>query len=207
MSIGLMKFIAFDLETTGFLAGMDRIVEIGAVRFENGQPDALFSTLVDPNMHIPEGASKVNGITDEMVKGKPQIQALLQPFAEFCGEHTVVAHNASFDAQFLTADIEKHTSSAPRGVVLDTLALARKVYPGLPNYKLGTLIQHLGIKADQLHRAEQDASCCGQLFVKMINKITGDREAPPIKNLIAMTGKPELRFPQIRPRPRQLGLF
>lgn len=207
MSTSLMKFIAFDLETTGFVPDVDRIVEIGAVRFENGQPEALFSTLVNPGMDIPQAASKVNGITNEMVKGKPCIESLLKPFAEFCGKDFIVAHNASFDAQFLTADIKKYISPAPQGVVLDTLPLARKIYPGLPNYKLGTLIQYLGIKVTQLHRAEEDASYCGQLFIKMVEKIVGYNKAPPIENFVSMTGKPELRFPQLTAQPKQLTLF
>ena len=207
MSVNLVKFVAFDLETTGFLSNVDRIVEIGAVRFDHGQPEALFSTLVDPGIHIPEGASKVNGITDEMVKGKPQVETLLEPFADFCGEYLVVAHNAPFDTQFLTADIKKYKSRAPQGIILDTLALARKIYPGLPNYKLGTLVQHLKIKATQFHRAEDDASYCGQLFIKMIEKLTDGHGMPPIENLVSMTGKPELRFPQIEPQPTQMELF
>lgn len=203
-----MKFVAFDLETTGFLPGVDKIVEIGAVRFVNGEAESVFSTLVDPGMPIPEAASKVNGISDNMVAGKPRIDELLAPFAQFCEDHVVVAHNAGFDVQFLKADIEKFESAAPRGVILDTLALARKVYPGLPNYKLGTLVQHLGIPSTNFHRAEEDASYCGQLFWDMIKKMSaGSPNLPPTENLVQMTGKPELRFPQIEPQPKQLGLF
>ena len=64
-----MRFISFDLETTGFISGVDQIVEIGAVRYINGEPDAVFATLIDPKIQIPEGASRVNGITDQMVTG------------------------------------------------------------------------------------------------------------------------------------------
>ena len=202
-----MKFIAFDLETTGFIPGVDRIVEIGAVRFANEQVEAVFSTLVDPLQPIPKEATEVNGITNEMVKGKPTIDRLLEPFAEFCSDCVVVAHNAGFDVPFLVSEIEKHEAKAPRGVVLDTLALARKVYPGLPNYKLGTLVQHLGIPATNFHRAEEDASYCGKLFFQMMNKMTGSDQMPPIENLIQLTGKPEMRFPQIVKQPKQLDMF
>lgn len=203
-----MRFVAFDLETTGTLPGMDRIVEIGAVRFINGEVDAIFSTLVDPKMPIPEGASRVNGITDDMVLGKPEIEPLLASFAEFCSDDLIVAHNASFDAQFLTADIQKYESPAPRGLVIDTYNMAKKVYPGLANYKLGTLVQHLGIPSTEFHRAEEDATYCGQLFLHMVERISGQRQnLPPIQNLIALTGKDELRFPQIIPQPKQLNLL
>ena len=115
-----MRFIAFDLETTGFLPGMDQITEIGAVRFENGQVDAVFSTLVNPRKPIPEIVTKITGITDEMVKDAPLIDSLLESFAEFCGNDIIVAHNAPFDVQFLTADIKKYESSAPKGVILES---------------------------------------------------------------------------------------
>ncbi|MCB0413843.1 MAG: 3'-5' exonuclease [Bdellovibrionales bacterium] len=202
-----MNFVAFDLETTGFLPGVDQIVEIGAVRYVGGQAEAVFSTLVDPKMKMPIGASKVNGITDDMLQGKPTIDTLLDPFAEFCSDLVVVAHNAAFDAQFLSADIKKFETKAPTGVILDTLGIARKVIPGLPNYKLGTLVDHLDIPAGEFHRAEEDASYCGQLFIHLVRKMTGGLNLPPIENLIQLTGKPLLNFPQISPEPKQLGLF
>jgi DNA polymerase-3 subunit epsilon len=202
-----MTFISFDLETTGFIAGVDRVVELGAIRYVNGEPEAVFSTLVDPQMDIPEGASRVNGITNDMVQGKPTIDKLLPAFADFCQDHILVAHNANFDFQFLVSDIVRLESPAPRGVVLDTCNIARKVIPGLPNYKLGTLVAHLEIPATGFHRAEEDAEYCGQLFIKMIQKMSGGLHLPPIENLIALSGKSELRFPQITPKPKQLGLF
>lgn len=202
-----MRFIAFDLETTGTVAGIDQIVEIGAVRFNNGQVEAVYSTLVDPRRPIPPGASAVNGITDEMVSGKPLIESLLPSLADFCEDCMLVAHNAPFDTQFLLADIKKHESPAPRGVILDTLPIARKVFPGLPNYKLGTLVQHLKIQATDFHRAEQDASYCGYLFIELVKRISVAGQAPKIENLVALTGKPEIRFPQIVRQPKQLDLL
>ncbi len=202
-----MKFVAFDLETTGILPGVDRIVEIGAVRFVNGHVEGVYSTLVDPQIPIPEGASRVNGIYDNMVAGKPTIDKLLESFAEFCGDDVVVAHNAAFDTQFLTSDIKKFEGPAPRGYILDTYSMAKKVFPGLPNYKLGTLVQHLDIPSTQFHRAEEDASYCGYLFIKMLEKISVANSSPNIENLIALTGKPAMIFPQIIPQPKQLDLF
>ncbi len=202
-----MRFIAFDFETTGTVAGVDQIVEIGAVRFIDGQIDAVFSTLVDPRRNIPAAASAVNKITDDMVKGKPTIESLLQPLAEFCGQDVMVAHNASFDAQFLAADITKHESPAPKGLVLDTLSISRKVLPGLPNYKLGTLVQHLKIPMSNFHRAEEDATYCGRLFLEMLKRISVGGKSPEVTNLVALTGKPEYRFPQIIRQPKQLDLL
>ena len=203
----MFRFVAFDLETTGTLAGVDQIVEIGAVLFDEiGEPEAVFTTLIDPGISIPEAASRVNGITDDMLKGQPKITDVLDHFATFCGDLPMVAHNAPFDTQFLVADIRKHESAAPRGVILDSCAMARKAYPGLANYKLGTLVQHLGIDGKGFHRAEADANFCGQLFAQMLKRLS-THGAPSMPTLVGLTGKPELRFPQIERTPKQQGLF
>lgn len=197
-----MKFISFDIETTGTVAGVDRIVELGAICFENGQPTRRFSTLVNPMMSIPPGASRVNGIFDDMVKGQPTIDQVLGPFAEFCEDTAMVAHNSPFDTQFLVADIKTFESAAPRGIVFDTLALARKVFPGLTNYRLETLIQHLKIPSSGFHRAEADATYCGHLFSKILERAS--LSVADTAKLTALINKPEFRFPQIIPQPKQL---
>lgn len=203
----LMRFIAFDLETTGTVPGVDQIVEIGAVRFIDGQIDAVYSTLVNPLRSIPPGASAVNGISNDMVKDKPTIDTLLDSFTEFCGSDPLVAHNSPFDTQFLSSDIKKHELPAPKGVVLDTLPISRKVFPGLANYKLGTLVQHLKIPSSGFHRAEEDSTYCGKLFLELIKRISINGQPPAIANLIALTGKPAFYLPQIERKPKQLDLL
>jgi DNA polymerase-3 subunit epsilon len=166
----------------------------------------MFVTLVNPGKPIPEGAQKVSGITDEMVKDKPFIDTLMEPFSEFCGADTIVAHNASFDFQFIAHEIQKLESSAPKGFVLDTLALSKKVIPGLMNYKLGTVVQHLGIETEVFHRAQADATYCGYLFSKILQKMTINGQPPELETLIQISGKP-LKFPQIVKQPKQLDLL
>jgi len=202
-----MRFIAFDLETTGTVPGVDQIVEIGAVCFNDGLVESVFSTLVDPQRSIPPGASAVNGITDDMVAGKPKIEQLLPAFADFCQDLPMIAHNAPFDAQFLISDIKRFESPAPRGVILDSLPISRKVFPGLANYKLGTLVQHLKIPSAGFHRAEEDATYCGHLFLELMKRISVGGKAPQLENLVALTGKPEARFPQIVRQPKQMDFI
>lgn len=202
-----MRFIAFDLETTGTVPGVDQIVEIGAVRFNNGQVDAVFSTLIDPKIPIPPGASAVNGISDDMVRGKPTVDTVLESLSEFCGADPMVAHNAPFDAQFLLSDFKKHEFGTPSGIILDTLPIARKIFPGLANYKLGTLVQHLKIPASGFHRAEEDATYAGKLFLEMLRRISINGQPPAIENLVALTGKPEFKFPIIERNPKQLDFL
>jgi DNA polymerase-3 subunit epsilon len=202
-----MKFVAFDLETTGTKPTEDMIVEVGAVLFDGGRALKGYGTLVDPCRPIPLDASAVNGITDDMVKGKPRIADVLNDFAEFCGDLPLVAHNAPFDFKFMLEDVKLHRSAAPQGVLLDTLALARIVFPGLPNYRLGTLVRHFGFPSGTFHRAEEDSSYCGLLFAKVIETLEMRGESCTPDDLQKMTGKTELRFPQYAPQPDQLDLF
>lgn len=202
-----MEFIAFDFETTGLFAGVDQIVEIGAVKFVGGVPESCFVTLVDPEIRIPVEATRVSGITDEMVAGAPKIETLLESFAEFCGETLMVAHNANFDYGFLKAVIEKFEAPAPRGLILDTIPLSKKVFPGLLNYKLGTLTHHLGIQTTEFHRAQADAISCGQLMMKVLEKLTSSQAVPDIDLLCKVAGSNGLRLPQLVKQPKQMDLF
>jgi DNA polymerase-3 subunit epsilon len=202
-----VKFIAFDLETTGTKPSEDMIVEIGAVRFEDHCVIERFCTLVDPGVPIPMDASAVNGITDDMVRGKPHIADVLRTFAEFCGDLPLVAHNAPFDFKFLMEDVKLYRAPAPQEVVFDTLPLARTVFPGLPNYRLGTLVHHFRFPGGTFHRAEEDSVYCGLLFAKILETLQMRGEPCTAADLVKMTGKKEMRFPQYAPQPDQLDLF
>lgn len=202
----IMRFIAFDLETTGVFAGIDRIVEVGMVRFENGKPVDKFACLVDPQIHIPEAASRINGISNDMVKGKPTIESLLQPITEYCENDVLVAHNSNFDFQFLLADFKKFNVTAPTGLIFDTLPLSRKVFPGLMSYKLATVAKHLNIMTDVLHRADDDARYCGYVFQQILERLYQGQE-PDWNDLVQVSGRPEMRFPVIEKELKQLDLF
>jgi DNA polymerase-3 subunit epsilon len=202
----VMKFIAFDLETTGIKSATDQIIEVGAVLFEGGKPVKGFGVLVDPGVPIPAGASAVNGITNDMVRGKPKIQDVLPDFAAFCGDLPLVAHNAPFDYKFLLEDVTLHRAPAPKGVVLDTLPLARKIFPGLPSYKLGLLVRHFGFPSGVFHRAEEDSDYCGRLFVKILQTLEMRGEPCTEASLLKLMGKREMRFPRFDGS-SQLDLF
>ena len=198
-----MDFIALDLETTGTLPYVDRIVEIAAVLFKNHEVINVFQTLVNPGVEISADVTLINGITNQMVQSKPAVEEVLDSFADFCSDYLIVAHNATFDFQFLKSAIEKYKSKAPLGEVLDTYSLAKKALPGLSNYKLGTLVQHLKIEHTTLHRAEQDARCCGQLFQKIVEQL----RMTNIKQLAQFSGKSALKFPQVYHAHPQLQLL
>lgn len=202
-----MDFIAFDLETTGIQPKTDAVIEIGAVHFSGGKPAGTFSTLINPGRPIPPEASAVNGITDDMVSDKPGIETVLAKLAGFCGELPLVAHNAPFDFKFLLAAVEKHKTRAPKGVVLDSCALARIVFPGMFNYKLGTLVRHFGFPNGTFHRAEEDSVYCGLLFIRIIEALEKAGQPASVHALLDLAKLPPLKFPQYAARPQQLGLF
>ncbi|MBM4152128.1 MAG: 3'-5' exonuclease [Kiritimatiellaceae bacterium] len=202
-----MDFIAFDLETTGIQPKNDSIIEVGAVRFSNGNPVDTYCTLINPGRPIPPEASAVNGITDEMVANQPDIKTALEKLTAFCGELPLVAHNAPFDFKFLLAVVEKQQLSAPKGIVLDTCALARIVFPGMLNYKLGTLVRHFGFPAGTFHRAEEDSVYCGRLFLRITEALEKAGQSASVPALLDLMKQPAMKFPQYSKRPQQLGLF
>ncbi len=109
---GRGSFVAFDTETTGLEPKTDRIVEIGAVKFDSLGPIARFSVLINPGVPMPAEASRVNGITDEMLRTQPFIEDVLPDFLSFIGSSALVAHNAPFDLSFINAALTKLWNAA-----------------------------------------------------------------------------------------------
>jgi DNA polymerase-3 subunit epsilon len=202
-----MDFIAFDLETTGIQPKTDAVVEIGAVRFSGAEPIETFSTLINPGRPIPPEASAVNGITDEMVAGEPGIETVLSDLADFCKDLPLVAHNAPFDFKFILKAVEDHRARSPKGIVLDSCALARIVFPGMINYRLGTLVAHFGFPSGTFHRAEEDGVYCGLLFARTLEALEKAGQPSTVHALLDLTGQPVMKFPQYETQPEQLDLF
>lgn len=98
------RYVVFDIETTGFIPSLDKIIEIGAVKVENGQIVDRFSTFVNPKVPIPFRIEKLTGINDNMVIHAPEIEEVLPKFLEFCEGAIMVAHNADFDMSFISAN-------------------------------------------------------------------------------------------------------
>ncbi len=158
-------FVVFDLETTG-VGRADKITEIGAVRMECGEITATFSSLVNPGRPIPYEVQRLTGINNAMVADAPTVEELLPSFLDFVGECPLVAHNAPFDAGFLLRECEKLGLHVDVPFV-DTLRLARRVFPGLPSYKLVYLTDYFCISQSSAHRAWCDAEATGKLYRMM----------------------------------------
>ncbi len=163
-------YIVFDIETTGFSSIRDRIIEIGAVKVENGQIVDKFSTFVNPERPIPFEITNLTSITDEMVLDAPTIEVVLPQFLEFIGEGALVAHNAGFDVGFIEQNcrvlgLEQEFTS------VDTVALARVLLPTLSKYKLNLVAKALGISLENHHRAVDDAGATAEIFVKFVEML------------------------------------
>lgn len=169
------RFVAFDVETTGLSPMSDRIVEIGAVLFEDGKPVSSFSTLVNPQIPIPDSASAVNHITNDMLAAAPVEDEVYPGLTEFLGDALegktfVCAHNARFDMGFLCNTLSRLGFDAAIRYV-DTLSLSRKYINGLTNYKQCTVEQYFGLTNTEAHRAASDAEICGKILCGLLVRI------------------------------------
>ena len=149
--------IVLDFESTGLNTGKARIIEIGAVKLENGEVTDEFSQLVDPAQPLGPEITELTGISDAMLQGQPRAEEALPKLLEFIGDLPIAAHNAHFDASLLKAEL-KRLGTEMSMPVLDTLAYARKLYPELKSFRLAALCKHLGVSLKNAHRAVHDAS-------------------------------------------------
>jgi len=168
------RYIIFDLETTGLSAATERIIEIGAVKVENGEISESFDLFVDPEKTITPEITRLTSITNEMVAGAPKEAEALEQFFRFCdGCDILVAHNADFDMGFLRAAIRR-CGREEDPVQIDTLVMARAMYPELKKHKLDTIAERLGVTQKHHHRADDDARVLAEIFLKMVQKIVED---------------------------------
>ena len=163
-SLADVTLTAFDFETTGLHAGIDKIVEFGAVQFRDGTQTGSFEALCNPGIPIHPDAARVSGITDDMVAGQPSVPEVLQRFIDFVGDSVLVAHNAQFDLGFLRAALLEFGLPDMKNQVIDTQKLAQRAFPGQKSYALQNLVAHLGIPPNTAHRAKDDAYMCMRLF-------------------------------------------
>ncbi|MGP1348992.1 MAG: PolC-type DNA polymerase III [Stomatobaculum sp.] len=164
------SFVVFDIETTGFSAVKNQIIEIGAVKVEGGKITEKFSSFVNPRTPIPFRIEQLTHINDAMVSGAPGIEEVLPEFLKFCDGSAVVAHNAAFDTGFIREKasllgIEYHPT------ILDTVSLAHILLPRLNRYKLDTVARELGVSLENHHRAVDDAGCTAEIFVRFVGML------------------------------------
>lgn len=202
-----MRHIVFDTETTGFEAEQsDRIIEIGAIELVNYVPTGrVYHQYINPERAIPEGATAVHGITDAMVADKPVYSEIVDAFDEFIGSDSIlVAHNAEFDMRFLNAEYKRlGMPPLPKDRFLDTLAIARRMFPGAPA-SLDALCKRYGIDNSKrvFHGALLDSELLAEVFLELAGgrqpellDQTAEENAGPDEDILAATQWPVRDFP------------
>ncbi|HMP75670.1 MAG TPA: 3'-5' exonuclease [Kiritimatiellia bacterium] len=165
-----LTIVVFDVETTGFSADRDRVVELGAVKIRNGEVVATTNWLVNPGRSIPPRVVKVHGISDDMVKDKPDFATIYPEFIDFIGDSILMAHNARFDVDFVRAEIVRAQLPLPANAVIDSLKLFRRWYPDAKSHKLGELAQLIGLQAEGLHRGDVDAEFTARIMMDGLSR-------------------------------------
>lgn len=171
-----MREIALDTETTGLEAEKgDRIVEIGCVELFNLMPTGrTFHVYLDPLRAMSKAASDITGLTDEFLQGKPLFEDVAENFKRFVGDAALIIHNAGFDMRFLRAEFTRlNDDAASRFTVIDTLALARRRFPGAQN-SLDALCRRFGV--DNAHREKHGALLDAELLAAVYLELRGGRQ-------------------------------
>ena len=175
--LSFASFVVVDVETTG-LKMTSKIVELSAIRFEGQEPVEKFSTLINPEIHIPEEASRINKITDEMVADAPQIWEVMPAFREFVGSLPIVGHNLPFDLEFLY--MFGFDLLDPPRKYFDTLQIAKTCLRKPRNdedfeydvydYSLLSLCEHYNIAIVGSHRSAADCLATGRVFNELVKQ-------------------------------------
>ena len=208
-----VTLVAFDIETTGLDPEKEEVLEVAGAKFtferRNGKLATRdlgqFQSLVKPGKRIPEEVTRIHNITDQMVEDAPGLPSVLQGFFRFCGLSSIlVAHNAPFDASFLTKGIRKHDLVMPQNPVVDSLKLVRKILPEYASHKLGEVARKLGdqttlaLRREELHRAAYDCLVLKEVLCACLPKRYQDKDLAmdqAVKSFESIHG-PALRFSQ-----------
>ena len=176
------EFCVFDTETTGLDPGVEYLTEIGAVIVRNGEVVEEFDTFVKPGKSITPKITELTGITNEMVADAPGEKEALEAFLRFADGRILVAHNAhAFDIRFLKA-AAKRSGISFEPTYIDTLTMAQAMYPGLHNYKQGTINKHLELPSYEAHRACEDSAALGRIFCVMLSDLA-EKEVTTVEGI------------------------
>jgi len=156
MSLEDAEYVVFDIETTGLSVTNNKIIELAGVKVKGGQEIDRFATFINPHEPIPYNIQQLTNITDEMVKGAPELEPKLKEFVAFVGDAVLVAHNARFDIGFIQEACKRHGLPPLDNPALDTLELARFIHPNMKNHRLNTLSDLYKVALESHHRAIDD---------------------------------------------------
>ena len=169
-SLDLSSFIALDFETTGLSKVTDRMIEIAAILFKDGEVSDSFVTLVNPKTQISDTITNITGITNDMVANAPTEKEIVEDLHTFIGNYPLVAHNMKFDHGFLEELFERYNFPEKSNQLYDTLHLARVTNFGQPTYNLGFLSELYNLSSEGSHRAKKDSENCGHIFMHFVDE-------------------------------------
>ena len=184
-------YCVLDLETTGFSATTEKITEVGIMKIQNGEILDQFSCFVNPEKHIPQRVSEVTNITDDMVADAETIDKVFPKILDFIKGSVLVAHNAPFDMGFLKQNA-KNLGYEFNYTYLDTLSLAKDLFPDYKKYKLGKIAENLGIKVEVAHRALDDVDTTVKVFNVMM-KMLKERGAKKVEDIDEVSSTEEAK--------------
>jgi len=168
-------FVALDFETTGLQFETDRIIEVAAILFKDGEPAERFTTLINPGIPIPKLIEEITGITNDMVADAPAESKIVDDLFKFIGEYPLVAHNTPFDLSFLQGMAERHNKELADRKLYDTLPLSRALLFFQPAHNLTAVSDYFSLSTEGAHRAEYDTENCGKIFVELIEEAASYR--------------------------------
>jgi DNA polymerase III epsilon subunit family exonuclease len=178
-NLSQLEFTSLDLETTGLSPGVAEIVEIAAIRFQKNGNISQFNELVKPSKGLNPEATKVNGITEEMVSNARPIEKVLADFIRFIDSSILVIQNANFDLSFLIYESKIRRINFPTLPVFCTVQMTRKYFPDLQKYNLVSLRETFGIgkimtrneNTSKIHEALDDSYAAMEVFKKLLDTI------------------------------------
>ncbi|MBD1381673.1 ATP-dependent DNA helicase DinG [Metabacillus arenae] len=172
------KFVVLDVETTGNSPKKgDKIIQVAVVVIQDGQVAERFTSFVNPRKTIPPFIEQFTGISNEHVQSAPDFSEIANDLVDLFHNAYFVAHNVHFDLSFIQEELTNNGFSPFAGGIIDTVELARMVFPTVSSYKLSEICQELGIVHLNPHRADSDAEVTAQLFIHILSKL---KELPVI---------------------------
>ena len=184
-------FVVFDTETT-YSDGVNKLVEIGAVRVIWGKVESHFTRLVDPGCPLSKETCHLTGITQSMLLRKPPATKVIEEFLAFAKDAVFVAHNAPFDAGVLrNVETWKDHEAQNGSLIIDTLRLSRRLYPSFPRHGLDQLMHLFGIMVTPRHRALPDALATAHLFHLFLTNLTDQYNVKNIEELVRFMTRPK----------------
>ena len=160
-------YVVLDLETTGLDSRFDSIIEIGLLRIRNKEITERFDTLVNPHYPLSEFISELTGIRDEDLQQAPDLSDALRDALDFIGKDIIVGHNVNFDINFLYDSCQNLEFPVFNHDFVDTMRIARKIFPELPHHRLIDLVELFGLSGENFHRATADVEYTWQCFELM----------------------------------------